>query len=205
MSNKIDVSMMYAVHNAFRRDLKLFAAHVDGESNPTSHVRAGWENFKNQLLLHHRVEDSHLFPPLRRAVAHRPQDLTLIEQMFAEHAQIEPLLGAVDKALIQENGFAEHSDELATTLNKHLEHEERSALPLIQSVLNPADWKDFMSEMRRQQGIKGAALFVPWILDRTSPDERRVYLGLFPAPVRLINWLFWQSRYERRELWSARE
>jgi iron-sulfur cluster repair protein YtfE (RIC family) len=203
MTEKIDVTMMYAIHNAFRRDLGLFTVRVAQDLSASPHVRAGWKNFKDQLLLHHRVEDSHLFPALHRALADRPPDLASIDEMGAEHAQINPLLSAVDNALTQGTGLADRIADLSTALNKHLEHEEKKALPLIQAVLAPADWKDFTGEMRRQQGVKGAALFVPWLLDSTTPAKQQEYLRMFPVPLRLINGLFWQSRYQKRELWNV--
>jgi iron-sulfur cluster repair protein YtfE (RIC family) len=95
----IDFIMMCATREAFRRDLNRLAAAVAARKGAAPQVRAGWENFKTQLQIHHSVEDSHLWPPLRRAVAGRPADLALLDQMESEHAQIDPLLAAVDDAL----------------------------------------------------------------------------------------------------------
>ncbi len=71
----IDFTMMYVTHDAFRRDLgRLSAASAAGTAHAPG-VRAGWENFKAQLLLHHSVEDTHLWPRVRRAAAGRPAGL----------------------------------------------------------------------------------------------------------------------------------
>ena len=67
--DRIDFTMMYATHHAFRRDLdRLISAAAKGEGG-TSSVRGGWENFKAQLLLHHSVEDTDLWPAVRRRFA----------------------------------------------------------------------------------------------------------------------------------------
>src|SRR4051794_19356391 len=92
----IDFTMMYVTHDAFRRDLaRLVGAADDGQVNRAG-VRAGWENFKKQLHLHHTVEDEHLWPVLRAAVASDPDQLELLDQMEREHAAIDPLLDATD-------------------------------------------------------------------------------------------------------------
>ena len=68
----IDFTMMYVTHDAFRRDLGRFTAASAAGTAHAPGVRAGWENFKAQLLLHHSVEDTHLWPRVRRATAGRP-------------------------------------------------------------------------------------------------------------------------------------
>jgi iron-sulfur cluster repair protein YtfE (RIC family) len=200
----IDFTMMYVTHDAFRRDLgRLSAASAAGTAHAPG-VRAGWENFKAQLLLHHSVEDTHLWPRVRRAAAGRPAGLGLLEEMAAEHAQIDPLLAAVDNAMAgSASNLAAHAAGLASALEWHLRHEEEAALPLIQSVCTPADWRAFAGAMRRHQGIKGAAIYVPWILDGAAPDGQRRFLAALPAPVRVISQLLWLPRYRQRGLWKA--
>jgi iron-sulfur cluster repair protein YtfE (RIC family) len=200
----IDFTMMYVTHDAFRRDLGRFTAASAAGTAHAPGVRAGWENFKAQLLLHHSVEDTHLWPRVRRATAGRTAGLALLDEMEAEHAQIDPLLAAVDDALADSaSNLAGHVAELASALEWHLRHEEDAALPLIQSVCTPADWRAFAGAMRRRQGIKGAAIYVPWILDGSAPDGQRRFLAALPAPVRVISRLLWEPRYRRRGLWKA--
>ena len=195
----IDFTMMYVTHDAFRRDLGRFTAASAAGTAHSPGVRAGWENFKAQLLLHHSVEDTHLWPRVRRAAAGLPSGLALLDEMEAEHAQIDPLLTAVDDALTgSASDLAAHVAGLASALEWHLKHEEDSALPLIQSVCTPADWRAFAGEMRRRQGVQGAAIYVPWILDSTPPDEQRRFLAALPAPVRLISRVLWEPRYRQR-------
>jgi len=58
----IDFTMMYATHDVFRRDLGRLKAAATAGTAQAPGVRAGWENFKAQLLLHHSVEDTDLWP-----------------------------------------------------------------------------------------------------------------------------------------------
>ena len=202
---EIDFSMMYVTHAALRRDVgRLTAAATVGNAG-TANVRAGWENFKTQLLIHHSVEDDDLWPRLYRAVANRPDDIALLKQMEDEHAVLDPLLAAVDAVLPfrTDAGIDRPLEELASALDRHLKHEEERALPLIRQVLTPADWRGFARAMARRQGYKGAAVYVPWILDGAGPDQRKRILSLFPAPVRLISRLGWEPRYRKLKLWTA--
>jgi hemerythrin-like domain-containing protein len=201
-NDTIDFTMMYVTHDAFRRDLaRLVGAADDGQVDRPG-VRAGWENFKKQLHLHHTVEDEHLWPVLRAAVAGDADRLWLLDQMEQEHAAIDPLLAATDKAW---DGPAEElamiAREMSEVLGHHLEHEEVSALPLIQEVLTNDDWRGFGNQMRKRQGVSGAAVYVPWILDGALADQRRRFLGMLPGPVGVLNKLFWARRYRRLGLW----
>jgi len=57
--------------------------------------------------------------------------------------------------------------------------------------------------MRRAQGVKGAARYVPWILDGIAPEEQRRFLAALPAPVRVISRILWEPRYRQRGLWGS--
>ena len=95
----IDFTMMYVTHDAFRRDLGRLKVAARAGTAQAPGVRAGWENFKAQPSSHHSVEDTDLWPRVSRAAAARPSGLALLAEMAAEHAQIDPLLAAVDDAL----------------------------------------------------------------------------------------------------------
>jgi hypothetical protein len=57
--------------------------------------------------------------------------------------------------------------------------------------------------MRRRQGLSGAAVYVPWIVDGATPADRNRFFSVLPTPVQMINRLFWEPRYRRMGLWSA--
>ena len=200
----IDFTAMYASHDAFRRDLERLAAAVAEGRAASPAVRAGWENFEHQLHIHHTAEDSDLWPRVRERVAGRPRDLALLDEMEAEHSRIDPLLRSVDTALADcAPELPDLVRALAATLDDHLKHEEDSALPLMQDVLTAADWARFTGRMREVQGLRGAALFVPWVVDGTPPADRAAFLGSMPPPVRALNRLFWEPGYRRRGLWAG--
>lgn len=199
---KIDFTVMYVTHDAFRRDLDRLAAAAAERRTGTRGVRAGWENFKNQLDVHHSVEDAALWPRVERAVAGLA-DRELLAEMRAEHAQLHPPLAAVDQAMRRSAAdLTPLVQELSAVLGQHMRHEENSALPLIQEVLTPGDWSAFRRAMARRQGPRGAAMYVPWVTEGLGDEERRRFLRMMGPPVPVINRLFWQARYDKRDLWG---
>src|SRR6266496_1336171 len=103
MDFKLDMSMMFAMHDALRREL-VQVARIAGQrdDNPGQllHAAMGWELFKKFLLVHHQSEDDALWPVLRARVAGQPDRGALVDAMEEEHAVIEPLLTAIDAAEI---------------------------------------------------------------------------------------------------------
>lgn len=201
----LDFTNMYATHDAFRRDLDRLVTAVEEGRSGSAGVRAGWENFKKQLHLHHTVEDAELWPRVKRAVTGRPKDLALMAEMEAEHAELDPRLDAVDDALARgrADGLAELVGALSTVLRDHMEHEEKSALPLIQEVLTAKDWDAFRGGMARAQGPRGAAVYVPWVCDGAPDEDRDRFLAGMPAPVRMLNRAFWTAGYRKKGFWKG--
>lgn len=199
---KINFTEMYVTHDSFRRDLERLASAAAAGKADSPHVREGWETFKNQLHVHHTVEDAWLWPRLKQRVAD-PDDLALLEAMEAEHSVLDPQLDAVDEALTTGSpDLLAKVQELAAVLDKHLTHEEAEALPLIQSVMTPKEWRGFSGAMARKQRIKGASEWIPWITDGMTASDSQKWLARMPPPLRLMNKLSWEARYRNRNLWS---
>lgn len=210
VGGSLDLTMMLAVHTALRRD----AAHLaraagryrTDETGQRTALLAGWEMFKSQLHAHHTGEDADLWPRMRARLAGRPDDLALLQAMEDEHAQIDPLIAAVDGALA-DHGEGHHQlggtvDALTTELAGHLGHEERDALPLISRSLTRADWQAFEASQRRKTGLRGAAEFLPWLLDGSAAGQAQAVLHRMPPPVRLVYRRLWQPRYTRHDRWE---
>jgi hypothetical protein len=204
-TQQIDFTMMYVTHEALRRDVGRFSQAVTAGRIASPAVRAGWENFKDQLNVHHTVEDDDLWPRLYRAVGDDAQQLAMLEAMEAEHAVLDPMLDAVEAALTDRDAavLGDRVDALAGALDGHLRHEENGALPLIQAVLTPEDWKGFGSAMAKRQGLRGASVYVPWIVDGASAADRKRFFGVLPPPLKVINRLVFEPRYRRMGLWAA--
>jgi Hemerythrin HHE cation binding domain len=82
-----------------------------------------------------------LWPALRATVAGHPDQVALVDALEAEHAVIEPLLGAVDQAGDGYGLFADIVDELVSKVSGHLAHEEIEGLDLIDASLSLEAWQ----------------------------------------------------------------
>jgi iron-sulfur cluster repair protein YtfE (RIC family) len=211
-TSHLDLTLMVAFHDAFRRDLAHLArtasrrpAELDEPARHTA-VLAGWELFKTQLHIHHTAEDNDLWPRMRTHLADRPDELALLQAMQDEHARIDPLLAAVEDAVADRDGghqrLGDTIDALASELYGHLSHEERDVLPLIDLSLTQAEWQAFGNDQRRRTGIRGAAQFLPWVLDEASPQQVVAVLAGLPAPLRVVYRRIWQPRYARHDHWE---
>ena len=208
----LDLTVMLAFHNAFRRDLAHLAratsrrpADLDDPNRRTA-VLAGWELFKTYLHIHHTAEDNDLWPRMRTHLADRPDELALLQAMQDEHARIDPLLEAVEGAFADRDGghqrLGDTVDALAGELCGHLGHEERDVLPLLDRSLTQAEWQAFGNDQRRRIGIGGAAQLFPWLLEEASPGQVRAVLAGLPAPLRVVYRRIWRPRYARHDHWE---
>jgi hypothetical protein len=81
-------------------------------------------------------------------------------------------------------------------------HEERDTLPLMDRSLTPAEWQRFVADQRRNNGIRGAAQFFPWLLDGASVEQAQAVLVGLPTPLRVVYRGIWQPRYARHDHWE---
>jgi iron-sulfur cluster repair protein YtfE (RIC family) len=200
---KVDFTLMYVFHEAFRRDLSLLSEAIGAHRTDDPAVRAGWGTFKKQLHVHHSAEDSSLWPALRTKLE-TADDVAVIDQMEAEHAQLDPLVGQVQDCFddLKTVGGAERVRELSAQLMSHMDHEERQALPLIETYLGRAGWDAFRGEMRKTYGIKGGAELFPWLLDGASATTIATVLRTLPLPARILYRMVWRPRYTRTPRWE---
>jgi iron-sulfur cluster repair protein YtfE (RIC family) len=190
----LDMTMMYAVHDAFRRDL----AHV---AQMTARSE-GWEVFERFLRAHHEAEDEALWPVLRKALVDRTDDLALLDDMEAEHAALEPLLAALDDALVRGKSGPTARAELAARLQEHLTHEEEAALPVIDRTLDTAQWMQFGDSAAARIG-RHMPTFLPWLLDGADGERAEAILGVLPEPAQQDYRNEWVPAYAARSWWAT--
>src|SRR6266700_4199600 len=174
----IDFTVMEIFHYALRRDLVSLNADFD---------RDRWRNFAFQLHFHHTAEDRLLWPVVREKVTD-PADVGLVDAMEAEHAQIDPLLAAVEDASTAGDGVAPVMAALTTAVASHLDHEERAALPMMDRLLTPQEWDGFVQGTRALDGDlkQNLPVFMPWLLDGAPDELRNRMLANLPPPIRAL-------------------
>lgn len=158
----LDMTAMFAMHDALRRELEHIAhvtVRIDHDPWHVLRTAAGWRLFKRTLRIHQSAEDDMLWPVLRRQLVDRPDDLVLLEAMEAEHTAISQVIATVDELLADPEAdrvrLGDLTDSLVTGVRGHLTHEEQAAVPLIARVLTTAQWAAF--EQVHGQRIREAA------------------------------------------------
>lgn len=210
MAFKNDMTWMYAMHAALRRELERIArvtARPDDDPKHVLRTAAGWEMFKSYLNVHHTTEDDVLWPPMREALADDSGGMALLDAMEAEHSAIDPLLAAIDTALADRDSGPQRlgglTDALATALRGHLDHEEAEGLALIDATVTEEQWQTFGVEHGKRIG-GDVQRYLPWVLDGASPEVSATLLRPLPPPVLSAYRDEWQPAYAKLSLWSAR-
>jgi hypothetical protein len=204
----LDMTMMFAIHDALRRELHQIARATARQTEDPRRVLgsvAGWQMFKSYLGVHHTCEDDTLWPMMELALTERPDGLALLSALEAEHATIEPLISAIDSALVdREPGperFGDLTDGLATALVAHLSHEETEGLALIDATLTEQQWASFGQEHGKRLGPE-APRYLPWVLDGLDGARAQEVLELVPLPLRLAYRDEWQANYVKLNRWD---
>jgi hypothetical protein len=210
MEYTLDMSMMFAMHDALRRELVQVARIASRQDdNPGKLLRAalGWELFEKFLLVHHQTEDDTLWPALRARVAGQPDRIAVADALEAEHSVIEPLLTAIDAAAADPDygyqRFGDVIDEFTTKLTAHLTHEETEGLALIDASLTPQQWQHF-ARVHSERLRGDAPMYMPWLLNGASPQMLDAILGNFPPPLLATYREQWGPGYAALDVWNAR-
>ena len=204
----VDVSGMYLMHRAFRRDLAAVAGVV-----PTIalHDTARWARLERRFAFfgmvlhkHHHGEDIALWPLL----AERGADRGVLEALEAEHSGIDPLLATISAglhALAAGSGDEASRDQVASCagrlrddLGAHLAHEERDGMALVQEHLTQADWERLDKEVfAKDYRPREVPAVLGWVMSGLSPEAARAIPGM--NPVFLAIGRLMARRFDRRE------
>lgn len=212
----IDMIGMYIMHFAFRRDLDAFVRAV-----PATPVqdRAGWaalaerwEFFAFMLHHHHSAEDDTLWPPLLAAVdaAGARDARQVLDDMEAEHGQIDPLLDACRTGFQRLAEAADPDAQAALevrlvaarrTLDDHLRHEETAAIPLIQHHIEPTrQWPEIEKAISSGYPARYQLRILGWALYDAPAEGRDALFGKPGAGLFRLPWKWWIGpRFARRE------
>ncbi|GAB3258045.1 hemerythrin domain-containing protein [Nocardioides dilutus] len=207
----VDMTMMYVMHHAFRRDLATLAAAaaVTPATDRSAWVALAdrWTLFSEALHHHHSGEDRGLWPRLLEVAT--PEEVEVLQAMEAEHEGIDPMLAACTAGFTR---LREHADEdaratlavrLATAraqLADHLRHEETEAIAIIQRRLTAAEWQAIDEEhFRADLPLRTLLALVPWAVEGVPPEIRD---GIFAEPggrAHRLMWLLTRGRFRRQQ------
>jgi hypothetical protein len=137
----------------------------------------------------HRWMTSRVWTLRRHLTA--PEDQHGVNSMIDEHRSLSTAIQFVDGALARSVNIATAVDQRGRALHDHLDHEERSALPLLEQHLSRAEWRAFLLTECRPIPA-GPARFLGWVLDGANEPDTNALLAELPPPGRLV------SRYPTR-------
>jgi iron-sulfur cluster repair protein YtfE (RIC family) len=209
-------TIVYLIHEAFRRDLGRLSAAVraPGVDQPRARqLGAHWEFVNDQLHHHHEVEDASLWPLVRPKLVGQDGELAILAEMEAQHETLLPLCATIGEGFsalekdpgVQVGGpLADNLDVLATELGSHLDNEETRCFPVIDQALSVEEFEAFGKATAKAVGMRGSARFFPWIFDGAAAVERQAVLSMPPPPVRVLCGRVWEPRYQKRvaTLWA---
>ena len=208
-----DQTGMYVMHHGFRRDLENFLAAVErtpvSEAAVWSALQRRWERMAEVLHHHHNVEDTSLWPVLRRHAeeAGSTEDLAPLEDMEAEHGVIDPALAAVRAAFAQmcAHPCADHRNALEIrvaaareSLDLHLAHEEGQALPMLQRTLSVEENAEFEAAAAKGYPLRIVLFVLCWVMYGLPDVARRRIIDQAPPGYGLVHRLL-RGRFERHE------
>jgi Hemerythrin HHE cation binding domain len=191
---KLDMTTMFAYHDALRRDLGP-VARMTARS-------AGWDLFKKFLHVHHAAEDEALWPVTRQALIDRTDEVRLLDEMEAEHAGLGPLLDEIDDSLDRGSPAPQAAADLAARLREHLTHEEEAALPVIDRTLDEEQWMHF-GEVSAGKIGPDMPTFLPWLLDGADGERVTAILGHLPEAAQHDYRNEWRPAYAARNWWGT--
>jgi hemerythrin-like domain-containing protein len=199
-----DMTMMYVLHHAFRRDVHDFRRVVPRlpveDRAAWGRLAQRWQLFTTELHAHHTKEDQILWPLLaERARAVEDVDsLRVLDEMEDEHTTLDPLLTSCDagfSALAAGAGpLADlRSDlvadlaELDLALDRHLGHEESAAVPILQRYVPGDEWEVIERErFRGRPSVGHARRFLPWIFKDLDEVAASRVAAIGGPPMRLL-------------------
>jgi hemerythrin-like domain-containing protein len=131
-------TMLMMSHHGLRRDLALFARALaqaaSWQAGTAEHLKQEWTSYRNVLHGHHHAEDTQLFPNLR---GQHPELVEVIDQLTADHRQIDPLMEQGDRAFTQlpdTKPAAALVSQLWHLLGPHLRTEEERIVPQLRGA-----------------------------------------------------------------------
>ncbi len=195
-----DLKVFLLAHRTFRRE---FARLAGAASNApavglrAAAIEAQIATMARSLHNHHHSEDARMWPLLRQR---DPAASVVLDILETEHQEIDPLLAAISDTTTLLKVRAIALEQLSALLNRHLDHEEESAVPLIRRHFSAAEWgadgRQHLKETRAD-----LPMFVCIMFDHMSEAE---IAGVINAAPKILGWMYrlsWRRAYaKRREL-----
>jgi hemerythrin-like domain-containing protein len=194
---KPDLLFVTLIHQALRVDADRLVAATAAVRPDNAHrlggLQAFFDEYREQLCLHHSHEDTIFFHALH---AVREADQVPFAELAGQHQALDCDLEAVRDGLASmatAPGAAAtgHTDvvdavsDMAAHLGAHLTVEEETVLPLIESTFPPATYKQLEAQARKHTPRRRAQFLIPWLIAHSTPDQEKALFKSAP-PLRAV-------------------
>jgi hemerythrin-like domain-containing protein len=193
---KPDLLFVTLIHQSLRVDADRLVAATAAVQSDGAHavpgLRAFFEEYSEQLCLHHSHEDTIFFPALQSVLE---PDQVPFEELARQHEALDADLQAVRDGLTAlsppsgnvttRRDVVDAMSGMAAHLGAHLAMEEETVLPLIESALPPATYKQMEAQARKRTPRGRARFLIPWLVAHAAPDQQRALFQGTP-PLRAI-------------------
>lgn len=204
-----DFSVLYAVHDAVRRDL-VRLTEVAGGTSPVrgsrvDGLRSHWALLSGVLGAHERAEDTLLWPALARSAPEGER--AAVETALGQHDELAGALAAVTEAFASPEPFGAPVERgrlagavrrTAVLADHHFALEERRLIPLLRSWMDPAGWAAFVGGWRADSGPGGVAQVVPFVLEGAHPQRAAGVLAVLDDADRAAYEHTWRPAHRAR-------
>ncbi|MFI9596342.1 hemerythrin domain-containing protein [Nonomuraea sp. NPDC052265] len=149
----------------------------------------------DMLHAHHSHEDATLWPKL---AGRAPEAAPALAELESEHSLLDPL---VEAAADRGTPLAERAPTLRRLhelVNEHLDHEERTAVPLMLRHLTPDDVEADRRQAMDDFGRRRVPVILGWLASSADAGLLAASYADLPVVARLMFRLFWWPAYRRR-------
>lgn len=180
---RLDLSAVYVVHHALRRDLRDFSLAVPATPLPDvsswKALQQRWRAFMTAMHHHTEVEDVWMWPEVTPHLNDAQQRQTL-DTMPGEHRKIASLLDVVTTGFDEistspdpaaQTQLSESIHHALDAVLSHLAREEVEALPLVQAHLTEDRWKTAQANAAKEYGLGDLRFAVPWSAREIPADQ----------------------------------
>ncbi|MEV0784474.1 hemerythrin domain-containing protein [Streptomyces sp. NPDC050423] len=202
----VDTHEMVLIHRVLRREFgqlpRLFRAAA-GDRARSGVIGAHAREMLTFLHTHHTGEDELLFPLLRERAALDPK---LMDRMNAQHMQVDDAVTAIDAELPAWTAGADSAtgermaarvDAMMPTLIEHLAEEEQEILPIASVTLTQSEWDALGKHGMSEIPLTRRLVILGHITEETDDAERRRFMKVLPAPVRMAYKLIGRRQFTR--------
>lgn len=206
----LDLSAVYVIHHAIRRDMQDFNEIVPITSLTNTDRWAAlerrWADLSTAVGHHCRVEDEHMWPAIRQALGEEDTSArAILEDMSSSHREVANLMraAALGFSVMARTPGLDVRDRLVAAIRAardamcdHLTHEEQAALPLMQRHVSLSRWKAAMRAAGKEYGVADLRFAVPWSAHEIPPDQFAIAFA-HGGPLMRILLAFTRRRFNR--------